>query len=212
MQHDQQTQRLPGDAVGLKAFAQFCGYGGEAGFSADLLRHLRAVEKHYARLFEHAPGLDSRAGNLVFTGAADDPETLETLRDMGFRDPSLAAETVRGWHFGRRAAVQSPRAREVLTELVPGLLDAFSKSGDADSGLHAFDSALKKMPAAVELFALLKSNAPMRQFFADILGGAPRLAQVIAQSPHVLDAAIDRGVAAGPMDAAAYAERLALLA
>ena len=29
----------------------------------------------------------------------------------------------------------------------------------------------------------------------------------IAQSPHVLDAAIDRGVAAGPMDEAAYAER-----
>jgi len=209
MQNDQQTQRLPAEADALKAFAQFCGYGGAAGFATDLLHHLRAVEKHYARLFEHEPGLDSRARNLVFTGVADDPETLETLRDMGFRDPALAAETVRGWHFGRRPAVQSARAREVLTELVPALLEAFSASGDADSGLLAFDTALAKIKAAVELFALLKSNAAMREFFADLLGGAPRLAQVIAQAPHVLDAAIDRGVAAAPMDEADFSERLA---
>jgi glutamate-ammonia-ligase adenylyltransferase len=140
---------------------------------------------------------------------ADDPETLETLRDMGFRDPALAAETVRGWHFGRRPAVQSARAREVLTELAPALLEAFSASGDADSGLLAFDTALAKIKAAVELFSLLKSNAAMREFFADLLGGAPRLAQVIAQTPHVLDAAIDRGVAAAPMDEPAYSDRLA---
>ncbi|WP_294538690.1 bifunctional [glutamine synthetase] adenylyltransferase/[glutamine synthetase]-adenylyl-L-tyrosine phosphorylase [uncultured Rhodoblastus sp.] len=208
---DQQTQRLPEDQAGLNLFARFCGYGGAAGLSKDLLRHLRAVEKHYARLFEHAPGLDSRAGNLVFTGKADDPATLDTLREMGFRDPAAAAETVRGWHFGRRPAVRTPRAREVLTELVPALLDAFSKSGDADSGMAAFDAALAKMPAAVELFALLRSHAPMRQLFADILGGAPRLAQVIVQSPHLLDAAIDRGVAGAPMDEAAYAGRLGLI-
>lgn len=210
MLQDQQTQRLPTDKAALKLFARFCGYGGAAAFSTELLHHLRAVEKHYSRLFEHAPGLDSRAGNLVFVGATDDPETLETLREMGFREPAVAAETVRGWHFGRVQAVRGPRAREVLTELVPALLDAFSRSGDADSGLAAFDAALMRMPAAVELFALLKSNAPMRQLFADVLGGAPRLAQVIAQSPHLLDAAIDRGVAAAPMDAAAYAERLEL--
>ena len=154
-------------------------------------------------------GSMSRAGNLVFTGAADDPETLETLRDMGFRDPALAAETVRGWHFGRRPAVRSPRAREALTELVPALLEAFSRSGDADSGLAALDAALALMPAAVELFALLKSHEAMLELFADILGGAPRLAQVIARSPHVLDAAIDRGVAAAPMEVADFSARLA---
>ncbi len=209
MRDDHQTQRLPEDEAELKDFARFCGYAGTAGFSKDLLRHFRAVEKHYALLFENAPGLDSRAGNLVFTGATDDPETLETLREMGFRDPARAAETVRGWHFGRRPAVRSARAREVLTELVPALLEAFSKSGDADSCMAALDAALARMPAASELFSLLKSNASMLQLFADILGGAPRLAQVIAQSPHVLDVAIDRGVVAAPMHGADYAGRLA---
>ena len=210
MLNDQQTQRLPADEGALKAFARFCGFGGVAGFSAALTKRLRAVEKHYARLFENAPGLDSRAGSLVFTGSGDDPETLETLRDMGFRDPARAAETVRGWHFGRRPAVRSPRAREVLTELIPALLCAFSKSGDADSAIAAFDEAMAKMPAAVELFSLLKSHEAMRRLFADILGGAPRLAEVVARTPNTLDAAIDQGLSAIVGDEADYLRRLAV--
>jgi glutamate-ammonia-ligase adenylyltransferase len=209
MLNDQQTQRLPADEEALRAFARFCGYDGAEDFSAALTRRLLAVEKHYAMLFESAPGLDSRAGSLVFTGAADDPATLDTLRDMGFRDPARAAETVRGWHFGRRPAVRSARAREVLTELVPALLDAFSRSGDADSAIAAFDDAMARMPAAVELFSLLKSHEAMRQLFADILGGAPRLAEVVARTPNVLDAAIDQGLSALVGDEDDYLRRLA---
>jgi glutamate-ammonia-ligase adenylyltransferase len=191
MMNDEQTQRLPADAKTLEAFAKFCGFAGTKAFGKALTEHLEAVEHHYARLFEKAPGLDSTTGSLVFTGTADDPETIETLRKLGFEDPSKAIETVRGWHFGRRAAVQSPRAREVLTELVPALIEAFSGSGDPDAALAALDMALAKMPAAVELFSILKSNKAMRELFGDILGGAPRLADVVARRPHVLDAAID---------------------
>ena len=52
----------------------------------------------------------------------------------------------RGWHFGRRAAIRSARAREVLTELTPALLEAFAGIGDADAALAAFDVALARMP------------------------------------------------------------------
>jgi [glutamine synthetase] adenylyltransferase / [glutamine synthetase]-adenylyl-L-tyrosine phosphorylase len=47
------------------------------------------------------------------------------------------------------------------------------------------------MPASVELMSILRSNAALRELFGDVLGAAPRLAQVIATRPHVLDAAID---------------------
>ncbi|MGA2043435.1 MAG: bifunctional [glutamine synthetase] adenylyltransferase/[glutamine synthetase]-adenylyl-L-tyrosine phosphorylase [Roseiarcus sp.] len=193
MVDDEQTQRLPFEAADLARFAKFCGYPGLPAFSADLVDHLRAVETHYARLFEHAPGLDARAGNLVFTGVVDDPDTLTTLRGLGFREPERAAETIRGWHFGRRLAVRGARAREALTELTPALLDAFSRSGDPDAALAALDAALGRMTAAAELFSILRSNAQLRELFADLLGGAPRLADVIATRPHVLDGAIDPG-------------------
>ena len=87
--------------------------------------------------------------------------------------------------------MRSARAREVLTELMPGLLAAFAGSGDPDAALAAFDAALARMPAAVELMSILRSNAALRELFGDLLGGAPRLAEVVAARPHVLDA-VDR--------------------
>ncbi len=190
---DEQTQRLPFDTAPLARFAKFCGYARLERFSSELTGHLKRVERHYARLFEDAPKLDVEAGSLVFTGVVDDPETLTTLRRLGFQRPETATETIRGWHFGRRPAVQSARAREVLTELTPALLAAFAGSGDPDAALAAFDSALAHMLGAVELMLILRSNAPVRELFGDLLGGAPRLAEVVAHRPHVLDAAIDPG-------------------
>ncbi|MCW6506533.1 bifunctional [glutamine synthetase] adenylyltransferase/[glutamine synthetase]-adenylyl-L-tyrosine phosphorylase [Lichenifustis flavocetrariae] len=191
MVDDQQTQRLPAAGKPLAHFARFSGFDDALAFSEALLEHLRKVEHHYARLFEHAPALDAAAGSLVFTGTEHDPETLETLSTMGFDRPGDAVELIRGWHFGRRAAVQSARAREVLTELVPVLLAAFAAAGDPDAALAAFDTMLGRMSSAVELLSLLRSNETLRLLFADILGAAPRLAATVAQRPHVLDAAID---------------------
>jgi glutamate-ammonia-ligase adenylyltransferase len=189
---DEQTQRLPTDEAALARFARFCGFVDAARFAAALTGHALKVEKHYARLFEEGGELTSEeGGSLVFTGTSDDPETLRTLQRMGFSDPARVAETVRGWHFGRRQAVQSARAREVLTELVPSLLEAFGGSADPDGALDAFDRALGRMPAAVELFSILRSHPPLRALFADILGSAPRLADTVAQRPHLLDAVID---------------------
>ena len=158
-------------------------------------------------MFEHSPRLDAAAGSLVFTGADDDPETLETLLRLGFKNASLAAETIRGWHFGRRSGVRTPRAREVLTELVPLLLQAFAHSGDPDAALAAFDSALAGMPAAAELFSVLKSNPPICELFGEILGGAPKLARTVISRPHVLDAAIDPEVLKAPLDENAFRQR-----
>ena len=47
------------------------------------------------------------------------------------------------------------------------------------------------MPAVVELLTILQSHDRLRLLFADLLGTAPRLADTVAQSPHVLDALID---------------------
>lgn len=191
MRDDEQTQRLPKDEVSAKNFALFCGYSSIERFSNSLMSEARRVERHYARLFEEGADLAAREGSLVFTGTSDDPETIETLRRMGFTDPSTVTETVRGWHFGRRMAVTSPRAREVLTELVPTLLSAFGKTADPDAALAGFDRVLGGMAAAVELFSILKEHKPILALFSDILGSAPRLADIVAVRPHLLDAIID---------------------
>ncbi len=208
MMADEQTQRLPVDEDALARFAKFAGFADLAKFSAALTKQARAVERHYARLFEEGGDLASEEGSLVFTGTQDDPETLETLTRMGFKDAPKTCETVRGWHFGRRQAVTSARAREVLTELVPALLEAFGKSADPDNALAVFDDALGRMPAAVELFSILKSNRAVLALFADILGSAPRLAGFVANRPHLLDAVIDPAFGTQFGDVATLEKRL----
>lgn len=188
---DEQTQRLPADPQHLTAFARFAGYADLPAFSKALVAQAKRVERHYGFLFEDAPELASDLGDLVFTGSEDDPETLATLGRLGFRDPPKVAETIRGWHFGRRAAITSARAREVLTELVPALLKALGGTGDPDGGLARLDTAFARMPAAVELLGILRQHERLRLLFADLLGTAPRLADEVATRPHVLDPILD---------------------
>ncbi|WP_243367617.1 bifunctional [glutamine synthetase] adenylyltransferase/[glutamine synthetase]-adenylyl-L-tyrosine phosphorylase [Microvirga solisilvae] len=205
---DEQTQRLPSDEEDLKRFAKFCGYPNLKAFEKALTDQARIVQGHYALLFEEGPELASDVGSLVFTGTTDDPETLATLQRMGFREPEKAAETVRGWHFGRRAAITSQRAREVLTELTPALLSALGGTADPDGALAALDSAFGRMPAAVELLTILQSHDRLRLRFADLLGTAPRLANTVAQSPHVLDVLIDPAFNVPLVDEAAIEEQV----
>ena len=169
------------------------------------------MQAHYALLFEEGPELASDVGNLVFTGTTDDPETLATLQRLGFHHPEQVAETVRGWHFGRRSAITSNRAREVLTELVPPLLAALGGTADPDGALAALDQAFGRMPAAVELLTILQSHDRLRLLFADLLGTAPRLADTVAQAPHVLDTLIDPAFVVPLTDEAAIKEQVGQL-
>jgi glutamate-ammonia-ligase adenylyltransferase len=208
MINDEQTHRLPHGQEALERFASFCGSAHFDDFHRSLSHDLQRVVFHYALLFEHAPDLSAEMGSLVFVGVTDDPETLQTLSKFGFKDPKLAIETIRGWHFGRRLAVRTTRAREVLTELVPHLIKTFSDTGSPDAALAAFDNTLANMPSAIELFLILKSNPKLRDLFSDIMGTAPRLARVIEQRPHVLDAVLDVRQLHAALDEAAFKKRL----
>lgn len=77
---------------------------------------LRLVERRYSALFEQETKLSGEAGNLVFTGQKDDPDTLKTLSALGFERPEDISRVIRTWHNGRYRATQSVEARERLTE------------------------------------------------------------------------------------------------
>jgi glutamate-ammonia-ligase adenylyltransferase len=126
----------------------------------------------------------------VFTGSDDDPETLDTLAKLGFRNPSAAIATIRAWHVGRIRATRSARAKEMLTALMPDLLRALSRISDPDATLARFDRFLTGLPAGVQLFSLLYKNSGLLALLADILGTAPRLANFLSKQPSVLDAVL----------------------
>ena len=112
---DEQTHTLPADREALGALARFLGFKSRDDFAAALLTHLRAVEKHYIKLFESAPTLLAEQQNLSFaTGEGDTAgETLDRLVEMGFRHPREAAGAVQRWQAGTYRALRSePGAQE----------------------------------------------------------------------------------------------------
>ncbi|HEV2548209.1 MAG TPA: bifunctional [glutamine synthetase] adenylyltransferase/[glutamine synthetase]-adenylyl-L-tyrosine phosphorylase [Stellaceae bacterium] len=192
MVEDAQTHALPADTAGLARLAAFLGFAGADALAGALERQLRTVESHYAQLFEEAPSL-SGPGNLVFTGIADDPETLATLGRLGFAEPAAVAAMVRGWHHGRYRPTRSQRARELLTELVPALLAAFGASPNPDTALLRFDQFLARLPAGVQLFSLLYKNGALLHLLAEIMAAGPRIAGELARRPALLDAVLAEG-------------------
>ena len=130
-------------------------------------------------------------GNLVFTGEDDDPETLETLSNMGFKQPKEVTKAIRAWHFGRYPATRSTKARERLTEFTPALLKALGNADNADAAFISFNSFLAALPSGVQLFSLLRNNPQLLEIITIVLGASPRLAQTMGRRPRVIDALLD---------------------
>jgi [glutamine synthetase] adenylyltransferase / [glutamine synthetase]-adenylyl-L-tyrosine phosphorylase len=207
MVEDAQTHDLPADDDGIGRIAVFLGYPHPDEFVADLARCLRSVERRYAELFERAPSL-AGPGNLVFTGAEDDRETAATLAQLGFADPGAVSGLIRGWHHGRLRATRSQRAREILTELTPEMLRIFGATQNPDAALTRFDRFLSRLPAGVQLFSLFYANPGLLRLVADVMAGAPHLADQLAQRPVLLDSVLTEGVFAPLPDLAGLAAGL----
>ncbi len=207
MVDDHQTHTLPPAGADLDAIARFCGNSDTETFTRTLLGHLGQVEDHYAELFEEAPSL-SGPGSLVFTGTDNDPETVRTLSELGFKDGASISTTIRAWHAGRARAMRSTRARELLTELMPTLLQALGRSSQPDEAFARFDAFLHALPAGVQLFSLLYSNPRLLDLIAEIMGGAPRLAEHLSRNPALLEAVLSGGFSGPPPPRAELAAEL----
>lgn len=199
---DAQTQTLPKEPEKLAALAGFMGFDDVEAFSSALRDVLCTVEVSYANLFEDSPSLSEEGGNLVFTGHEDDPDTLQTLTEIGYTNPQGIAAVVRGWHHGRYRATRSTRAREMLTELVPTLLRALGRTAQPDQAFFRFDEFLGKLPAGVQLFSLFQVNPGLLDLVAEIMGDAPRLAEVLSRRPNTLDTVLTPGFFDPPPGAA----------
>jgi len=199
MVEDKQTHSLPDSDAGIAQIAAFMGYEDPKAFAAEVERRLRTVEKRYAGLFETAPALTGpegeAPGNLVFTGGENDPDTMQTLKRMGFADPGSVADRVRSWHHGRFRSMRSARSREIMTELVPALLAALARTAEPDQAFARFDQFLGQLPAGVQVLSLLQSNPAVLDLLADILGSAPMLAEQLARNPILLDSVLYSGFA-----------------
>ncbi len=187
---DAQTHTLPTNDDDVDRIADFMGFEDTDSFARELLTRLHSVHEIFAGSFKGAEKLGDE-GNLVFTGVSHDPDTLATLKAMGYANPETVSETVMGWHHGSRRATRTKRARELLTELMPTLLKRLSETANPDAAFLKFNEFLSNLPAGVQIFSLFQANPHLLGLIADILGSAPTLADHLSKSPHLLDVVLE---------------------
>ncbi|MFT6557756.1 bifunctional [glutamine synthetase] adenylyltransferase/[glutamine synthetase]-adenylyl-L-tyrosine phosphorylase [Sneathiella sp.] len=190
MIHDEQTQLLPADSKSLNKLGVFMGYDNPDEFRDMLKTTLQTVKSHYDNLFKFEEGTDGPSLRLVFTGSDDDPETLASLNSLGYEEPQRVNQLIREWHHGRYRCTRTVRAQQLLTKLVPTILDDLADNANPDAAFLRFDSFLKKLPSGVQLFSLFSAHPSLLKLVAKIMGMAPDLADRLAHNPLLLDGVI----------------------
>ncbi len=191
MLEDEQTHRLPADQDARRRVAALSGRQGLTRFDAGVSALLRRVNRRYGELFADDEALSSPLGSLVFTGVEDDPETLNTLRRMGFTQAEAVSAQIRDWHHGRIAATRTARGRELFTRLAPRLLAACAETGAADTAFSRFAGFMGGLSGGVQAQALLLANPELLSQLVEVLAYAPRLAAMLSRQPATLDALLD---------------------
>jgi glutamate-ammonia-ligase adenylyltransferase len=191
MLEDAQTHDIPRDEDARARVARLSGFHSLQAFEAALVQHRRIVSDIDRELFGTGASLADPLGSLIFTGVEDNPETLATIAKLGFRNPDIVSQTIRGWHHGRIRAMRSQRARELLTRLTPNLLRAFARAGSPDDAFSRFAAFFAGLAAGVQVLALLEARPALLDLLARLLTLAPPLADGLARRPALLDAVID---------------------
>jgi [glutamine synthetase] adenylyltransferase / [glutamine synthetase]-adenylyl-L-tyrosine phosphorylase len=190
---DHQTHKLPENDDERRRIAALAGEGSLRAFDASVTRLLKRVNRRYGELFAEDEDLSSRFGSLVFTGVEDDPETLATLKRMGFSDPPQVAAAIRAWHHGRINATRTERGRELFTRLAPRLLEAAHASGAPDEAFRRFSDFFAGLNSGVQVQSLFLAQPKLFELIVEVLAFAPRLASVLGRRPAAMDAMLDPG-------------------
>jgi glutamate-ammonia-ligase adenylyltransferase len=188
---DEQTHTLPDDVEAVERFAAFFGFGSRAAFAKELLGHLNVVQAHYSKLFEGDPTGDVKLPAADYGAGPDDPRLLEHLATLGFKKPIMVAKTVRQWLVGDYRVFRMEATRSAFVEFVPALIDGLAHAEEPDNAVTAFDRFLQALQRGGRLISLLSQNRDLVALVALILGAAPRLGDMLARQPQIMDGLID---------------------
>jgi [glutamine synthetase] adenylyltransferase / [glutamine synthetase]-adenylyl-L-tyrosine phosphorylase len=189
---DEQTHSLPADSEGVERFANFLGYRDRAAFAKDLLAHLNIVQGHYAKLFEgDDPTGTAKLPDVDYGAGPEDTRLLDRLAKLGFKMPIAVAQTLQQWMAGDYRVFRTEATRHAFVEFVPTLIEGLADAEEPDRAVTAFDHFLQALQRGGRLITLLSQNRDLVALVALVLGAAPRLGDMLARQPQLMDGLID---------------------
>jgi glutamate-ammonia-ligase adenylyltransferase len=189
---DEQTHSLPEEVEAVDSFAQFFGYDSREAFARDLLAQLNIVQAHYGKLFEgDDPTGTEKLPPVDYGAGPEDQRLLKQLATLGFKAPGKVAETVRVWMMGEYRVFRTESTRAAFAEFLPALMDGLAHADEPDRAVAAFDHFLQALQRGGRLITLLSQNRDLVALVALVLGAAPRLGDMLARQPQLMDGLID---------------------
>jgi glutamate-ammonia-ligase adenylyltransferase len=188
---DEQTHSLPDNVEAVERFARFLGYPDRAAFAHDLLGRLDIVQGHYAKLFEGDPTGTAKLPDIDYAAGAEDQRLLGHLATLGFKEPIKVAQTVQTWMAGEYRVFRTESTKAAFAEFIPALIDGLAHAEEPDRAVVAFDRFLAALQRGGRLITLLGQNRDLVALVALVLGAAPRLGDMLARQPQLMDGLID---------------------
>jgi len=183
MVDDAQTHELPLTPEHMLRLALFMGHQTADEMVNSLTIHSDNVSQIYDTLLP-----DYSQDDQIGYSEKDLPNTLKKL---SFSDSTTAFSVIEGWRRGRHLALRTERAKALLEQCLPVLLQAFAQTDCPEAALIRFDEFLSKLPTGVQLFSLLHSNPSLFALLARVMGLAPALADTLAKKPELWDMVLE---------------------
>lgn len=187
MVDDRQTHTVPADEVERTAIARLMEIPDLAQFDQTLGYHLARVSAYGDQLFA------GRETSTALAGGLEDANLPATLDQLGFKAVEQIVPVIQGWQQARHRCLRSPRAQELIAEILPTLLKALAGTADPDSAALNLDGFLARLPAGVQLLSLFAANINLVTLLAEIMGTAPSLADQLSRTPQLLEAVLEDG-------------------
>ncbi|MGZ5896887.1 MAG: bifunctional [glutamine synthetase] adenylyltransferase/[glutamine synthetase]-adenylyl-L-tyrosine phosphorylase, partial [Xanthobacteraceae bacterium] len=188
---DEQTHTLPAEREQLEQFSRFLGFRNRDAFATELLEHLHVVQRHYSALFEAQPASVAPGRQLDTSGSENIADNVAYFTERGFARAAEAAGLVQVWFAGKYRSLKGDVAQASLAEILPQFIDQAVRSENPDAALVALDRFLTALHGGASLFLQLRQNRDFVSLLATILSVAPRLGEILANQPAVMDSLLE---------------------
>ncbi len=209
---DEQTQRLPRDALGRVRLAASLDAPDWESFAADLAGHRQRVAELFAGLIAPVTAPDEGEDDPLsdWRDLWSEPENgVELLESAGFADPQAALGHLLDLRAKRERDMAQNLGRARLDAVMPRLLALAAKADDPDRALTRSLRLVEAVLRRTAYLVLLVENPAALEQLVRLCQGSDWIAEALARHPILVDELLDPRSLYTPPDRDGLARELA---
>ena len=182
---DAQTQDLPDNDADRELIAQAMGASDWATLKTTLDTQRALVDTQFEKIFS--------TGEQVATPTSPwtHPEDIATLAQLGYSDPSAAAEQLQQFKNGQRYRHLPATSQARLDLLMPRIIEATAAHHQANETLTRMITLIETISQRESYLALLNEYPDTLAHVVRVCGAGPWAADYLAKHPILLDELLD---------------------